>query len=109
MKIRIAILVVGLSLLTGCSSGSSELTFTPMFQDQEITVPGVTSECEDKERAEEIIRNFYTNDDLGPWDGQFIQNAPECFNDALLFDYASEQSPEAQEQKEAEAKEWVPD
>jgi hypothetical protein len=70
-----------------------------MFQDQEITVPGVTSECEDdkKERTEEIIRNFYTNYDLGPFDGKFIENAPECFNDALLFDYASEQSPEAQE------------
>jgi hypothetical protein len=111
MKLRLSILAVGISLLTGCSSGSSELTFTPMFQDQEITVPGVTSECgnDNKERAEQIIRNFYTNDDLGPFDGQFILNAPECFNDALLFDYASEQSPEAQEQKEAEAKEWVPD
>lgn len=109
MKKSISTLMVGLLLLTGCSSGSSELTFTPLFQDQEITVPGVTSECENKERAEEIIRNFYTNDDLVPVEGRFILDAPECFNDALLFDYAYEQSPEAQEQKEAEAKEWVPD
>ena len=100
MRIRLAVISVITGLLvTGCSSGSSEITFTPMFQEEEITVPGVQKECksEYRERAEEIIKLFYTNNTLGPYDHNWILSGPSqnCFNDAILADYAYENSPEA--------------
>ena len=114
MRIRLAVISVITGLLvTGCSSGSSEITFTPMFQEEEITVPGVQKECksEYRERAEEIIKLFYTNNPLGPYDHNWILSGPSqnCFNDAILADYAYENSPEAQKQKAMDAEEWVPD
>ena len=114
MRIRLAVISVITGLLvTGCSSGSSEITFTPIFQSEEITVPGVQKECksEYRERAEEIIKNFYTNDTLGGFDGNWVlgEETRNCFNDSVLANYAYENSPEAQDLKEEEAKEWVPD
>jgi hypothetical protein len=114
MRILLAVIsvITGL-LITACSSGSSEITFTPLFQCEEITVPGVQKECksEYRERAEQIIKDFYTNGELAPFDGNWVLGGEtrNCFNDSILTDYAYENSPEAQALKEKEAKEWVPD
>jgi len=108
MKIGLILSCLAL-VITACSSNyANTITFTPLFQDEEITVPGVSKSCSDKEKAEKIIRDFYTTDQLNGFDRGFVSENEDCFNDVLLLGYVDDNSQASQEEKEASAKEWIP-
>ncbi len=90
-------------------AGPNSITFTPLLQNQQITVPGVSKGCKSEDEATEIIMNFYSTDFLNGFDSRWVLDHPECFNDVILQDYAYQSGPEAQSKKESEAKEWVPE
>jgi hypothetical protein len=104
------LLIIGGGVFTfSKNSEPSSITFTPLLQNEQITVPGVSKGCKSKDKATEIIINFYSTDFLNGIDSRWVLDHPECFNDVVLQDYAYESGPEAQSKKEFEAKEWVPE
>jgi hypothetical protein len=103
-----AIALLASLLLNGCSSDSSELTFKPLYQDKKITVPGVTATCEYKDQALARIKEFYTYGKLSPLKSWMILENPECFNDPVLTDWVSQNSPQGQDYLINESKSWMP-
>lgn len=106
----VLLLIIGGGVFTlSKNSEPTSITFTPLLENQEITVPGVSKGCKSKDEATQIIKNFYSTDFLNGIDSRWVLDHPECFNDVILQDYAYENGPEGQSKKESEAKEWIPE
>jgi len=104
-------------LLAGCGSTSTDqnsafenpLTFTPVNRNDQITVPGVGSDCEYKDQSEALIIQFYTYGSISPWDAFLVLDNPGCFNDVVLNKWVSQNSPQGYEYQKNNVEKWMPD